>query len=116
MKVHVLKVFFCLSASILITEPVFASSSFDELVREVADESDISTSLSRNLILSTFRKITERMQEDKGTSIPDFGRFYVQEKQKSTGKDKDGFTLAPRMVRSPRCVMSRQLKKILENE
>jgi nucleoid DNA-binding protein len=109
------KFFFCfLLFSSCILSPVYANSSFDDLVSEVADEVEISRSLSMKVVRATFRRITERMMEDKGTSVPDFGRFYVQEKQKSTGKDKDGYTLQPRMVRSPRFTVSNELRKILE--
>jgi nucleoid DNA-binding protein len=93
---------------------VYANSSFDDLVSEVAEEVEISRSLSSKVVRATFITITKRMMEDKGTSIPDFGRFYAQEKQKSTGKDKDGYTLEPKMVRSPRFTISKELKNILE--
>ncbi len=91
-----------------------ANSSFDDLIEEVAEETGISKSLSLSVITKTFEKITTRMLEDKGTSVPDFGRFYVQEKQKASEVDKDGFTLAPRMIRVPRCTMSKELREILE--
>jgi nucleoid DNA-binding protein len=110
-----MRLFFILYLCILLRPcTVFANSSFDELVKEVAVESGISRSLASEVVRSTFGIITRRMLDDKGTSIPDFGRFYVQEKQKASGKDKDGFTLAPRMVRTPRCTMSKELRTILE--
>lgn len=92
----------------------YANSSFDDLVSDVAQEASISRVMARDILLTTFKVITDRMQEDKGTSIPDFGRFYVQEKQKPSGVDKDGFTTAPRMIRTPRCTMSKELRNILE--
>lgn len=93
---------------------VQANSSFDELARELSVKEGISKPQAKKIVASVFKLITERMLDDKGTSIPDFGRFYVQEKQKEASKDKDGFTYAPRMVRVPRCSLGKELRKILE--
>lgn len=105
--------FFCLATLFTNVKYAYANSSFNDLVNEVAEETGLSKSVAETVVRASFRKITDRMSRDQGTSVPDFGRFYVIERQKTSGKDKDGYSYAPRMIRSPRFTSSKELKKIL---
>jgi DNA-binding protein HU-beta len=104
---------FCFATFFIRVKYAYANSSFNDLVNEVADETGLSKSVAETVVRASFRKITDRMLRDQGTSVPDFGRFYVIERQKASGKDKDGYSHAPRMIRSPRFTSSKELKKIL---
>jgi len=83
-------------------------SSYEELVIDVAENANISRPLAENVIDLTFEEIRNRLKENKGTSIPDFGRFYVQEKYQKIG---EGEFSSKKSVLTPRFSMSPELKK-----
>ncbi len=90
------------------------ADSFTDLVYEVSADSGESVSTSRRVILSTFKKITDRLIEDRATSIPEFARFYTQDKEKKSQKDKEGYWISPKTVRYPKCTILKALKRKLE--
>ncbi|HMO17269.1 MAG TPA: HU family DNA-binding protein [Oligoflexia bacterium] len=94
----------------------FAASSFDDLVSEVAEETSFSRTEVESILRASFKRIGERMREDKGTSIPDFGRYTVAEKIKRQGKDREGYEIAGGVVRSPRFSFSKEFKLFLEEK
>lgn len=83
-------------------------SSYEELVNAVADEASISRTQAAGIIDLTFGEIINRLTEKKGTSIPDFGRFYVQEKY---SKGEKSNSTSKKSVLSPRFSMAPELKK-----
>lgn len=104
-------ILFCLT--IVISKSIYADP-FNEFVYEVAAASGESETATRKTILETFKVIKKRMVDDKATSIPEFGRFYTHEREKKGDKDKDGYWLSPRMVRTPKFTIDRGFKKKLE--
>ncbi len=99
----------CFYQSSLMAEP----SSYEELILEVANTTNISKSLAETVIDATFKEIVGRLEEKKGTSIPEFGRFYVQEKYK---KKDSGLKLPKKSRISPRFSMSPELKRKIQGE
>ena len=103
-----------LSIFILILSANAYADSFSDLVYEVSVEANEPLGVTRNVMLQTFKVIENRMKEDRATSIPQFGRFYTQDKEKKSEKDKEGYWLSPRQVRTPKCSMAKELKNKLE--
>lgn len=83
-------------------------SSYEELVVTVANEANVSKAQAEGIIDLTFGEITQRLIDKKGTSIPEFGRFYVQEKYP---KSDSGDIRSKKSVLSPRFSMAPELKK-----
>ena len=98
----------CFLVLIRYDEAIAELSSYQELILEVSESANISKSLAENIVDLTFKEITNRLKDNKGTSIPEFGRFYVQEKYNKEST-KGGFS--KRSTLTPRFSMSPDLKK-----
>lgn len=97
MKIYILPLVLC----VLCLDLVLAESSYGDLVRDVSKLSGSSISQTEEIIETTFSELTNRMMENKGTSIPNFGRFYVQEKFDKSDRGNRKSTLTPRFSYSP---------------
>ncbi len=107
-------VYIAVLTNIMFVTTLTYADSFDDLIYEVSADSGESVSTSRRVVLSTFKKITDRLKEDRATSIPEFARFYTQDKEKKSQKDKEGYWISPKTVRFPKCTILNALKKKLE--
>lgn len=90
------------------------ADSFDDFLLEVSVASGISEHAARTVVVQTFKIIKQRMENDTATSIPEFGRFYMHEKEKKNQKDTDGFYLSPRTVRIPKFTYATEFRKRAE--
>lgn len=98
------RLFLCLLFLVSYEDVNAELSSYQELILEVSESANISKSLAENVVDLTFKEITARLKHNKGTSIPEFGRFYVQEKyskESSAGSFSKKSTLTPRFSMSP---------------
>jgi len=102
------KIFTCILISFSTNFAKAELSSYEELIAEVADQANISKALAENIVDLTFKEITTRLRENKGTSIPEFGRFYVQEKYVKNGSSE---SISKKSTLNPRFTMSPDLKK-----
>ncbi len=102
------RLFLCLLFLAIAKPAVAELSSYEELILDVAESANISKALAESIIDQTFKEITVRLKDNKGTSIPEFGRFYVQEKY---DKKASANSISKKSTLNPRFSMSPELKK-----